>query len=209
MNSYVVGEWDGTHLWFQWDGDADKRYEIQLRFRRDAAGEWGDWQPSIRPSKNWFVHWIGQPLGTVVQAQIRERVDDNSGDWSPVLEAKFVRSLCKFELSSKSKELHFVEGTCFHCRVDGAVCSYRLTEEIEIGAGETKTAELEAVASDGFAQLDKENDFYLRPALGVVIRNVEPSRNDVEATGRDFTEVKVGKRDGPFTMAISTPQNIR
>jgi hypothetical protein len=33
MNACIVGVWDGTHIWLQWDGVPAARYEVRLSWR--------------------------------------------------------------------------------------------------------------------------------------------------------------------------------
>jgi hypothetical protein len=208
MNPRIVGEWDGTHVWLQWEPMEveDVVYEVRFSLRQQGANEWQDWPSIIRPPRAWMTYFVSKPFGTGVQARVlalQDRVVVEG--WEMAEEAKFIRSVCRFSITSTKKPIHFIEGVNFHARVDGAVCSYKLKEEIEVAAGETKEVEMEAVASSGWAQIDNPGDFLIRPALGVTIQNIEPSQGDLELTGRDFTELKVMKRDGPFTMVVTPP----
>ena len=237
LSPFIVAHWDGTHIWLQWDaGDAPAAtgYEVRLRFRKSGETEWEPWKPTIKATKPWLTYPSNRLIGTQVQGEVRPvvagvspaKLEDNAGGlpaagWERAVPAKFVRSRCLFEISSQQKDLHYVEGMMFHCHVDGAACSYRLTEEIEINAGETRQVELEAVASSGYAQLDKPGDFLLRPGLGITIRNVAPSHSDVEPMAgapisvrpglwsRDFAVVDVAPRDGPVTIAFMRPEAVR
>lgn len=211
MNPTIVGAWDGTHIWLQWDAtDAPRGYDVSLRFKSQKVKEWGDWQPPIHSMRPWLSAGTTRTIGTQVQARIAVTEDAKkveNFDWVNAVEAKFNRCLCNFEFASSKKNYHFVEGTNFHCTVDGAVCSYSLTNEIEVALGTKVVSEMKAMGPTGFAQLDNENDFYIRPALGLTIRNTESSREDVEATGRDFTVLSVMR--GPITLAVKKRPDVR
>lgn len=218
MNPFLVGFWDGTNVWVQWDPIPDVReYEVRLRFRKKGEPQWEDWRPTIKVRQVWTIYPSNRLTGTEVQAEVRLVWPGEApeppvpGEWARATPAKFVRSRCLFEFSSTRSRIHYVEGVMIHCHVDGAACSYRLTEEIEVHPGETKQVELEAVASSGFAQLDEPGDFEVRPGLGIVIRNIAPSHSDLEPllSGRDFAVVEVAPRDGPVTLAFLRPEVVQ
>jgi hypothetical protein len=114
-------------------------------------------------------------------------------------EAEFLQSECDFEISSAQKRLYFPidphgVSAVFVSTVDGAACAYELRQELEVLPGEAKKVTLRAHFQSGWSQLDRENHFDLRPSLGVRIRNLEPSRNDLRLTGADFTRIEPGPK---------------
>jgi len=208
LNARIVGAWDGTHVWLQWDPPSPEAtagepalYEVRLRFGDKNTGQWEEWQ-SIRKSRRaWLsLNVQSHAPGALVQADI------SAGEtWERALAAKFVRSLCRFVISSEKKAVHFLKGMTMHAVVDGMGCSYKLREEIEVGAGQQVETEMEALASGPPAQIDRPFDFLLRPGLGVKVTNIEPSRNDVDLMGVDFVELIASKRDGPVAL-VAVPK---
>jgi hypothetical protein len=203
LNPRIVGAWDGTHIWLQWDAlggpsqTGGVSYEARLRFSESGV-DWGEWQSSIKPPRAWFSYNAqNRTPGIYVQADVN---DGLGAQWERALGAKFIRSVCRFAISSERRRLHFIEGTAFHSVVDGAACSYKLTEEIEVEPGQTLELDMVALASGPWAQIDNAGDFLLRPGLGVRVTNLEPSRNDLELTGVDFSQITAAKRDGPIAL---------
>lgn len=205
MNAFIVAAWDGTHAWIQWDSDLDAAFELRIRFGK-AAGEWGDWSPLISSRRSWLIYPVYEKVGSAIQVEVRRAGEE---EWTRAREAEFEKCVCKFRISSEKKLLHYPEGVKFHTAVDGAVCSYQLLREIEIAPGGSELVDMVALNAEGHAQLDKEGDFLIRPALGVRITNVEPSRDDLKIQDRDFAIISKVKRDGGYAIAFSKPAAIR
>jgi hypothetical protein len=219
LNPFIVGAWDGTHIWLQWnppsieategkpllrDGGGKRQvYEVRFRFA-PGSGEFGEWLPSRMVERYWLVY-NAQNLkpGCYAQAEISDGIETG---WQRALGAKFVRSVCRLSISSERRTLHYPFdkkgglGVIFHAVVDGAACAYCAQEEIEVPAGKTREYDCVALASGPWAQIDNAGDFLLRPGLGVTVTNIEPSRNDLEPTGLDFTQLVAAKRDGPISV---------
>jgi hypothetical protein len=208
LNPLTCGRWDGVHLWLQWDpsGRPDSGefagFETDVRFASPvkAVGEgpaWGPWQPVGRSSPL-FQGWIRFPTwkqGWLAQARVRPV----GGEWELAAEAEFLESECDFEISSERKGLYYPPdasgvSAVFVSTVDGAVCAYRMEGELEVPAGEARKVTLRAHFQSGWSQLDRENHFDLRPSLGVRIRNLGPSRNDLRLTGADSTRIEPGPK---------------
>lgn len=214
MHPFMVAFWDGTNVWLQWDpGPEASGYEVRIRFRKEGEAVWEDWLPTIKTRYAWTIYPSNRKVGTRVQAEVRRAQpgrDQTEMEWERATPAKFIRSRCLFEFSSQRSDLYYEKGVMFHCHVDGAACSYRLPEEIEIKRGQKQLIELEAVASSGFAQLDRAGDFLLRPGLGIVIRNIAPSHSDLEwIGGSDYAVLEVAPRDGPVTLAFLRSEVVR
>lgn len=205
LNPRIVGAWDGTHVWLQWDAEPDRPasslYEIRLAIN-NGGPNWGEWmEPRVTSQRAWKAVNLQQfKPGIYVVAEVA-----GPDGWERARGAKFVRSVCKFSISATRRPVHWPYderngGAIFHAVVDGAGCSYMAKEEIEVQVGETIEVELEALSSGPWAQIDNAGDFLLRPALGVTVTNVEPSRNDLELIGVDFAQLTAAKRDGPIAL---------
>lgn len=206
-NFFIVGAWDGSHIWCQWDHSGPPLTEWQVRLRYGDRAKWADWLPNRKCGEDWFRFATNQPSATLVQGQILVGKEE----WLTAQEAEFGKPKCRFEFRSQNRVQHYTEGTIFTRAVDGAPCSYRLLEEIEIGAGDSLETEMEATTASGWSQLDRPGDFMLRPSLGVFIKNVAPSEKNLFPTGRDFTVLssKLGTPGygGPVQIAI-TPRSV-
>lgn len=200
MNVYLAGEWDGINLWLQWeDVSPDKGYEVQVRC--EDLPQWTDWKTLFGHApykRSWAVAAL-HCEGHKVEARVRAM---GSTDWWPAQEVKFKKSRCSFEIASTQNALHLLEGTRFTACVDGAVATYVLSEEIEIPAGGSAHVEMTALQSTGYCQLDSAGHFLLRPSLGVTVKNIGPSVEDIEETGRDFTIMAHRKPDGRPMVAF-------
>ncbi|GEM_PF-5925643 len=204
MNLLICGKWDGVNLWLQWDADAAALatgFELQIRY--SSKGQWEPWKRvgGVDPIKRAWMIVATYRDGGEAQARIRLfGAGDNA--WVPCRECTFQKSTCDFEISSERKPVAFEAGHFFASTVDGAACAYVLKDAIEIAAGETLKVTLEANHSSGWHQLDHENHFDIRPSLGVRVRNLEPSVNDVQETGRGFTVMERVLPDGPLVIAF-------
>lgn len=199
MNAFLAGLWDGVNLWIQWDAVAPERgYEVQVRY--DVEG-WKEWRSVFGPEP-YLRCWAVLPTfaeGSRAEARIRVVGEE---EWVQAREVVFQKCRCLFEIASTRRVLHLLDGTHFTATVDGAVATYILPEEIEIPAGGAVQVEMVACQSTGYCQLDHQDHFLLRPSLGVTIRNLAPSIEDIAETGRDFTVLARCVADGPFTIAF-------
>lgn len=207
LEPLIVGRWNGHSLWLQWApaDEAPDGYRVEIAML----------EPVVREQKWKLIDkgctkraWMVLPIwrhGAFVQARVR--VNGVDGDPEMAREAVFKRSTCVFAFQAGANKALVVEaGGMIHCAVDGAACSYKTDEWIEAAPNETVHATLSALVTSGWAQLDHEGHFDLRPGGGARIWNLEPSRNDVETTGRDYTSLEVLPRDGPFTV-VKAPRN--
>jgi hypothetical protein len=220
MEAYLCAEWDGSHIWAQWEPQAGAKiaYELRLRYcppskdyLSSSAKEFGDWQTLMVSRKPWLTFWPNKPPRTLIQGQVRAGSREQgagSEDWNDCMDVKFTKSRCKFRISSQFNKFNLPTDVKIHAHVDGAACSYVIPRAIQLEAGKSVVVECEALASGGFMQLDRPGDFRLMPALGVVIENIEPSRNDIEPTGRSYSVLAAAKRDGPFSIAFLPPQSL-
>lgn len=214
LNPLIIGAWDGTHVWLQWtpiESDGRPAYEVRFRYA-PQDGQFGDWLPSRMVERYWLVHNV-QNLkpGFYVQAEISDGIESG---WQRALGAKFLRSRCRFVVTSGRRTVHYPfdkrsGGAIFHAVVDGAACAYCAQEEIEVPAGEVREYEFIALASGPWAQIDNAGDFLLRPGLGITVTNTGPSTNDLEPLGVDFAQLSVVKRDGPISIAALPKLEVR
>lgn len=209
----ICGKWDGCGLWLQWNPVEDKSasFELQIHYRSNVQAGWGPWIPTT-PPQGPRSHWGVIPTWKEgLQAQARVRLLDPGADWEndwdTFQEVTFLRCSAEFEISSAKYDQHFVAGAIFHAQVDGAACAYQSKEEISVKAGGKIKTNLFAMGSSGYFQLDKENDFDVRPTFGVRIRNLSASVEDIEDTGRDFTVIE-SKQSDPVTMTVTPASNF-
>jgi hypothetical protein len=204
VNAFIVGAWDGTHIWTQWDAQFADEYEVQYACRRTGARQWENWREPFVVRESWHV-FNPHRRGVQVLARVRRA---RQGGWSEAKEAIFGKSKCLFEFASRDRTLYYREGAAFTCYVDGAACCYHLTRELEVPQGESRKVWMEAAAASGWSQLDRPSHFSIRPSLGVVIRNVSLSENDLLPLTRGFTELAV-RQGGPVTMALLEKAEVR
>jgi hypothetical protein len=206
LSPKMCGAWDGIHLWLQWDDAAPEvGCRLQIRTRPADSPEWTGWldaggaKPLRRP-------WISLPVmreGHFAQARVCAEIvpppwSGGSGDlWQDAGEVTFLKSRAPFEFLAGARPAHYLPGSEFGAIVDGAACVYVLQEEVELAPGERAEAAMESFLATGFAQLDAPGDFTLRPSMGRIIRNLAPSENDTEATGRDETRLVALPRRAP------------
>jgi hypothetical protein len=192
LNPMICGLWDGSGLWAQWTPiDEATQYELQVRYRAKADDAWGQWLDTVPPQgpqSAWGVIPTWKE-GWQCQARVRA-VGASEEDWELATEVTFRCCSALFEISSEKYDQHFVAGTLFHAQVDLAACAYETREEILVRAGESVRVRLYATGASGYFQLDRPDHFDVRPTFGVRVRNVEPSVEDVEPTGRDFTVIE-------------------
>jgi hypothetical protein len=181
----------------QWEPVADGRYFLDWR-ERTTGGEWSSWNLYGREIVKPWINLALHREGSEVQARVRHM----DGEWELATEVIFTRSKCVFELATHRRSARYAAGDDFTAIVDGAPCVYVLGEDIEAELGKSVRFEMEALEPTGWSQLDCEDHFHIWPSLGVVVRNVEPSRFDLEPTGRNFTELKPRKRLNPLRVGI-------
>lgn len=201
----ICGKWDGSGLWLQWNPIEDKSatFELEIRYRKSEATEWGPWI-STTPPQGPRSHWGVIPTwkeGWIAEARVRLKGAIEE-DWESAKEVTFSRCWADFEFSSAKYDQHFAAGTVFHSQVDGAACAYESREEISVKAGGKVKVRLYAMGTSGYFQLDNENDFDVRPTFGVRVRNMTASDEDIKETGRYFTVIEAKKPD-PVTMTVT------
>lgn len=207
LEPLIAGKWSGHNLWIQWTPDETAaegyKVEISVRAKPDDKVKW-----TLIDTGHTMRAWMVIPIwreGAIIQARVS--VAGREGEPEMAKECAFVRSSCLFNFQASSRRaLDYKAKSNFHCVVDGAGCSYFTDLDIYVPAGETQPATLQALCSSGWNQLDKEGDFDLHPQPEVRIWNAEPSHNDVRPTGRDFTVLEVGQRDGPVAVVFA-PHN--
>lgn len=202
---FLCGLWDGVNLWIQWTPDPSAAlYGLRTRYAPAPANgaeiQWGGWITHSAEPKPWRIIKAWKE-GWYAQAQVRAYADESAAvrmdpeaNWQDAIEARFAKSVCDFEISSQNRDLYYPSDSSgisatFVSIVDGGVCSYQMQGELLVQRGESKKVTLEAHLESGWSQLDYENHFLLKPSLGVVIRNLGPSENDLEPTGRVFTQM--------------------
>lgn len=206
LDPLIVGRWNGTALWIQFNaGEAPEGFCVEINVRPTVDGE-GRWVTldKGRSRKNWLVVPIWKE-GQWVEARVG--INGCDGEPEPAREAVFRRPSCVFGFAAGPKPLRYAAGTMFHAQVDSAACGYRLAEDFEIGPGEEGRATMVSILSTGFAQLDYEGHFDLRPGHGVRIWNIGPSENDLEITGRTGTVLARLPLDGPMAMVRKQARN--
>lgn len=216
LQPMICGEWDGCAVWLQWsaanqDPAVETKYDVRLRFRRNELEAWTAWlkvKPRQGPKSTWAVIPVWRE-GWQCEAQVRvtepaRTAADEEQGWETATEVTFQRCTALFEFASAKYDRHFAKGTTFHAQVDAAACVYELLEEIEVKPPFVVRSRMKAIGSSGYFQLDHENHFDINPSLGVRVRNVLPSEEDVSGTGRNFTIVKP-KPQVDIVMAVGAP----
>jgi hypothetical protein len=214
LNPLLCGKWDGCSVWLQWEqpvGDPIA-YELQIRLRLPNAPWLENWMTVI-PLQGEKSHWAVVPTwkeGWECQARVRiKRAESENAPaecWETASEVTFRRCSALFEFKTEKYDQHFLKNAVFNSQVDAAPCSYMLTEEIEVKPGAPVSTRMESIGSSGYHQLDYAGHFELRPTFGLVITNTEPSHDDVEPTGRDFTLIEAKPQDGPVAMVVTPPR---
>lgn len=231
LNPLICGLWNAHSLWMQWTPaeDAVDGYKVEIRitpqslmklaerpFRQARLSGVARAPKSALPTvtvvkPEWKVvdtgrtkgYWLAIPIWqTGAKVEARVSVNGRAADPETAMECEFARSLCVFNFQAGSVPLMYPTGASFHAYVDASACSYVTDTEIHVLPDETLQATVRALASSGFCQLDHEAHFDIHPAPGVRIWNAWPSTNDVKETGRDFTELEIRQRDGPFSMVV-------
>lgn len=205
MNVHMCGLWDATNLWLQWDDVAPEQgYRVRVRFR--APGQTGevDWRPwlSIQSGLPYRRAWIVIPTwkqGWQCRAEVSVAPD---GEWVPATEVTFLRSRCLFSIETSRRPVRYLAGAEFHAVVDAAACHYQIPEEISLAPGERIEVEMTASLATGYCQLDYPGHFETSPALGLLIRNLAPSVDDVRETGHDFTQLAALPQTAPLKVVL-------
>lgn len=206
MNPLVCGRWDGVHLWVQWDdvvGVPGYWLEYRIGQTPDEFAPWvrvGGLEPLQRS-------WLSLPAhreGWFAQARVA--VADGEPQWHLASEVTFLRSRCSFEIRSERRPVEYRAGDEFACVIDGAACVYRLDEDIHLEAGGSAQVEMYAVLGSGWSQLDHPDHFRINPSLGLTIRNLSPSADDTEPTGRDYTRLEKLPMSSPLRV-VKTGRN--
>ena len=226
-HAFLCGLWDGMHLWVQWDDTApDAGYRLQVRLRPNDQAAWEAWRDvSAKPLRRawavvplWREGWAAQARVAVAEELKVDRTPSalvesleipdaalnsqlSTLNWSPATEVTFQHARCAFEIATETTRVHYLHGTEFSTKVDGAPCHWRLDDDVELEPGEKVRLEMTAGAT-GYSQLDRAGHFDLRPAPGLRIRNLEPSVDDVRETGRDFTMLAPRPRDAPLKVTF-------
>lgn len=210
MNVHLCGLWDGANLWLQWDDVwPDAGYLIRLRLRT-AGQAWGDWMAieHHRPyPRNWIVIPCGNKQGWEAQAAVSVALAGE--EWVPCQEVTFLQSRCLFAFLSTRRPILYARGSVFHAVVDSAACHYALLEDLQLETGVPVQATMVSASTSGYAQLDYPGHFNLSGAtLGLTIQNVEPSVEDVQPTGRDFTALAPLVRKEPLRLVLGSRPNL-
>ena len=195
------------------------RTSLGLESQLSTFPEWEPWRDvSAKPLRR---AWAVVPLwreGWSVQARVaavepETRTADGAGaeaggsnpepetPWSPATEVTFQQARCAFEIATETTRVHYLPGTEFSTKVDGAPCHWRLDDDVQLEPWEKVRLEMTAGAT-GYSQLDRADHFDLRPVPGLRIRNLEPSVDDVRETGRDFTVLASRPRDTPLKVTF-------
>ena len=207
MNPYIIGAWDGSHLWLQWTPvPKAKGYLVRVRYRRPSckvgSKRWGAWirlgaglitEPSMKVTAH--------KDGWEAQAQV---ACFGSKKWENATPAEFSRSRCEFEFASRGRKVTFQAGETIHCIVKGESCAYRFREGFELPEGGKCTAVLEAVRSAPGNRLERAGDFRIAPAFDLEIRNVGPSENDVAVIQESVAKIHPLTPDGEMTAAFGS-----
>lgn len=203
LNPKICGKWDGNSLWLQWNlAEEGVEFDLEIHYRRDDQSEWTPWITTV-PPQGARSHWGVIPTwkeGWIAQARLKRR-GAPPRDWELAAEVTFLKCSAKFEITSEKYEQYIAAGTIFHSQVHGAACAYQCREEIYLKEGDRVVLTMFAMGSSGYFQLDRKNDFDIKPNLGVRIRNLAESIEDIEDTGRDFTVIEAKPPD-PVTMTV-------
>jgi len=199
MHPYIIGAWDGSHLWIQWSPIfMAKGYLVRVRYRQ--------------PGKRWGA-WI--KLGVIAEASVKVASHNKNGweaqaqvswvgtkKWETAKPAEFAAATCEFEFVSRGRKVTFQAGETIHCIVKGEPCAYRFIEGFELPEGGTRAAILRAVRSAPGNRLGRASDFRIAPAFDLEIRNVQPSENDVAVIFERAARIHAVTPDGEMTAAF-------
>lgn len=210
LSPKICGEWDGCHIWLQWETSADAAsYELEIAYSKDGS-EWSDWENVVPPQGN-NSSWGIVPTwkeGWRARARVRAvQTDGSVTGWEPAVEIQFAKGLCEFEILSSRDLVHFQKGTTFHAVVDGGAACYVLEEEVSVPAGGRWQGKMVHNGASGWHQLDFPGHFELRPALGVAIRNVSPSSDETMPTGRNETLISAAP-PAAMTLSVLPPDHF-
>lgn len=206
LDPLIVGKWNGHSLWMQWTpAEAPEGYcvEIMRPSPKVGADRWVELDAG-RTKRSWLVvpMWCE---GQAVHARVKANGVD--GDPETAMEAEFRKCVCIFGIQAGSQPMVMDRGTMFHAQVDAAACGYALVDPVEIEPGGFARVSVVSLISSGFAQLDHEGHFDLRPGNEVRIWNLEPSTNDLALTGRDYTVLNRLPMDGPISLVRKQQRN--
>ena len=199
LNPLIVGEWDGVHIWLQWDGREGRQYRVRLRYREPGAAKAAGWV-ALGPILGDCAKVPAHKLGWAVEAQVAE-AGGRKLNWEKATTARFGRSRCRFEFASSGRKVTFTKGQTIHCVIGGEPCSYRVMADFEVAAEGRRKETLEAVRSAPGNRLRAAGQFRIAPAFDLVIRNAGPSENDLIRAG-GVARIAYTKPDGPMTVAF-------
>ena len=206
LEPLIAGKWSGHTLWLQFNAvEAPDGFcvEISVRPNAEAPDRWVKLDNG-RSRKSWLVVPIWRE-GHLVQARVK--VNGAEGDAELARECEFRKCRCKLAVQAGAGPLRYDAGTMFHAQVDGAACGFTIEQDVDLPARGMTVVPAVSLISSGFAQLDHEAHFEMQPGNGVRIWNVDPSTNDTELTGRDFTVLCRLPMDGPLALVRKQPVN--
>ena len=113
--------------------------------------------------------------------------------WEIASEVTFDRSRARFrfDLAEGRQPVSLEKGLIVSSTVDGAACSYRLTEALDILPAVPIESDLEALHFTGWCQLDHPGHFAARIQTGLTCANILPSTNDLKPTVAEGQPPKV------------------
>ena len=133
-------------------------------------------------------------------------------EWESASEVTFDRSRARFrfDLAEGRQPVSLEKGLIVSSTVDGAACSYRLTEALDILPGVPIESDLEALHFTGWCQLDHPGHFTARIQTGLTCANILPSTNDLKPTVAEgqppkvFTKLtKLAHPGGPGVLVVT------
>ncbi len=183
---------------------APGRFMVQCRFRRgDDWTPWTDFMDRRGRNKdgaygNGRARLETHSAGCMVQARIQP-AGVGATEWEIAEPARIIRAACVFWFTSPADVT--VPMRPIAAVVRHAVCAYRPKEEIRLRAGVPFEAEMQAVQSSPFNELDAAGEFAAVLINGTVVRNRAPSTPAMIPAPEDFSFIRAVTPDGPFCIA--------
>jgi len=118
----------------------------------------------------------------------------------PALVGVFKASRCEFCIVSE-QAVNLPEGQVFACVVDGAVCSYKLLEDVRLDERGELRVEMESLQQGPWAHLDYAGDFSVHEA-GLRVWNLAPSHDGLSVGSGYESQLIAEMNKSPFVVVI-------
>lgn len=213
LTPFIVGKWDGNHIWLQWTPTQARSYALRLRYLKPGRPDWTGWIETHTPwpLADYFLKIATHAQGTRVQAQVAPwpegklwKPDDpeNEGlQWETALARSFGYCTADFEFTA-ARQVTFSKDDVFAVTVDRDVAAYHLLEDLTVPADTAVPARMRAIQMSGCNQLDHPDHFVLLARPGVQVRNISASDNDLRVEEGDAVGIESALPGGPMTIAF-------